>query len=123
MMAKMLLAYKIVSDFHSEADAKKVQEDWTHLFRRNEIPDDVEEVLVSAESVGWKVGQPIRLDKLLVAMGLAASNAEAQRKIKEGAVEIKGIGDKITGYVPAQPPPFKMSPLRLGKRAKIAVIA
>jgi len=122
MMAKMLLARKIVSGFHSDAEATKASEEWSQLFQRNEIPDDAERVSVLAAEVGWKVGQPVRLDKLLVAMGLASSNSEAQRKIKEGAVEIKGIGNKITSFVPAVPPPTDLPPLRLGKRAKIAMI-
>jgi tyrosyl-tRNA synthetase len=122
MMAKMLLARKIVSGFHSEAEATKASEEWSQLFQKNEIPDDAERVTVSAAEVGWNVNQPIRLDKLLVAMGLASSNSEAQRKIKEGAVEIKGIGNRITGFVPANPPPTIMAPMRLGKRAKVAVI-
>jgi tyrosyl-tRNA synthetase len=122
MAAKMLLARKIVADFHSEAEANKAWGDWSQLFQRNEIPDDVERVTVSAEEVGWQVDRPIRLDKLLVAMGLASSNTEAQRKIKEGAVEIKGIGPRITHFVPKSGPPTVLPPLRLGKRAKIAVI-
>jgi tyrosyl-tRNA synthetase len=122
MMAKMLLARKIVFDFHSDAEATKASEEWSQLFQKNEIPDDVERVTVAAAEVGWKVNQPVRLDKLLVAMGLASSNSEAQRKIKEGAVEIKGIGSRITGFVPAIPPPTTMAPMRLGKRAKVAVI-
>jgi tyrosyl-tRNA synthetase len=79
-------------------------------------------VTVSAQEVGWQVNRPLRLDKLLVAMGLASSNSEAQRKIKEGAVEIKGIGDKINLYVPAAPAPTATPAIRLGKRAKIAQI-
>ena len=122
MMAKMLLARKIVSGFHSEVEATKASEEWSQQFQKNEIPDDAERVTVSAVEVGWKVDQPIRLDKLLVAMGLASSNSEAQRKIKEGAVEIKGIGNRIVGFVPVNPPPTIMPPLRLGKRAKVAVI-
>jgi tyrosyl-tRNA synthetase len=124
MMAKKLLARKVVSDFHSEAEATQASEEWSQLFQKDEIPDDAEKVTVSAADVGWKVGEPVRLDKLLVAMGLASSNSEAQRKIKEGAVEIKGLGTRmgLKGFVPNVPPPTIMPPLRLGKRAKRAVI-
>jgi tyrosyl-tRNA synthetase len=58
----------------------------------------------------------------LVLLGLVVSNSEAQRKIKEGAVEIKGIGDKIQSFIPTIPAPTTLPPLRMGKRAKVAVI-
>ena len=122
MALKVLLAQQIVSGFHSMEETIKAADDWGTMHRQKLIPDDVEKVTVSATEVGWGVNKPIRLDKLLVAMGLASSNSEAQRKIKEGAVEIKGIGDKITSYIPLEEPPCEMPPLRLGKRAKIAMI-
>src|SRR5580692_1549251 len=46
MMAKMLLARKIVSGFHSETEAAKASEEWSQQFQRNEIPDDAERVTV-----------------------------------------------------------------------------
>jgi tyrosyl-tRNA synthetase len=122
MTVKMRLAHTIVSGFYSADDAITAGQRWSQQHQQNEIPDDVEIVYVSAQAIGWEVNRPVRLDKLLVLMGLASSNTEAQRKIKEGAVEIKGIGDKIKAYVPVVPPPTKLPPLRLGKRAKIAFI-
>ncbi len=64
--------------------------------------------------------QQIRLPKLLVAMGLAASGAEANRKIAEKAVRVDG------GVVESLLIPVKLPArltVRLGKRAKVAVIA
>jgi tyrosyl-tRNA synthetase len=122
MVVKMRLAHTIVSGFHSPDEANKAAQDWSQQHQQNEIPDDVERVTVSAEKVGWQIDKPIRLDKLICLMGLASSNAEAQRKIKEGAVEIKGVGNKIQIYVPLVSPPTTLPPLRVGKRAKIAVI-
>ncbi|HEY1254866.1 MAG TPA: tyrosine--tRNA ligase, partial [Terracidiphilus sp.] len=59
--------------------------------------------------------------KLLVTMGLAASNAEANRKITEKAVKLDG---DVFGSLRIKLPnlPARIS-VRLGKRAKIAVIA
>jgi tyrosyl-tRNA synthetase len=122
MVVKMRLAHTIVAGFHSVDEANTAAQRWSQQYQRNEIPDDVERVVVSAQELGWTVGRPVRLDKLLVLMGLASSNAEAQRKIKEGAVEIKGIGDKINLYVPVDPAPTSTPPIRLGKRAKVALI-
>ncbi len=123
MALKTLLSQTIVSGFYSMEETLKAAHDWGTMHRQNVIPDDVERVAVSAGEVGWEVNKPIRLDKLLVAMGLAPSNSEAQRKIKEGALEVKGVGDRIKLYVPLEEPPCEMPPLRLGKRAKIAVIS
>jgi tyrosyl-tRNA synthetase len=122
MILKMRLAHTIVSGFHSVAEADITAQLWDQLHRQREIPDDIERVIVSAQEIGWEINRPIRLDKLLVLMGLAVSNSEAQRKIKEGAVEIKGIGDKIMIFIPTTPAPTTLA-LRLGKRAKVAVIA
>jgi tyrosyl-tRNA synthetase len=122
MAVKVNLAFSIVSGFHSPEEAAKAAGDWGRMHQQNEIPDDVERVTVSAQEIGWQVNRPLRLDRLLVAMGLASSNSEAQRKIKEGALEIKGVGTKVTLYVPLAAPPTEMPPIRLGKRAKVAMI-
>ena len=63
----------------------------------------------------------IRLPKLLVQLGLATSSTEANRKIGEKAVKLDGeavVNPLIT--LPAVPARLVV---RLGKRAKIAVIA
>jgi tyrosyl-tRNA synthetase len=122
MAVKVSLAFLIVSGFHSREEAAKAADDWGRMHRQNEIPDDVERVAVSAQQIGWEINRPLRLDRLLVAMGLASSNSEAQRKIKEGALEIKGVGSRVTTYIPLAAPPTDTPPIRLGKRAKIAAI-
>jgi tyrosyl-tRNA synthetase len=122
MDLKMRLAHTIVSGFHPPAEADLAAQRWSLQHQQREIPDDVERVIVSAREIGWEVNRPIRLDKLLVLLGLVVSNSEAQRKIKEGAVEIKGIGDKIQSFIPTIPAPTTLPPLRMGKRAKVAVI-
>jgi tyrosyl-tRNA synthetase len=62
----------------------------------------------------------IRLPKLLVQLGLAASGAEANRKIAEKAVKLDGeVVESIVVPVPGLPARLVV---RLGKRAKVAVI-
>jgi tyrosyl-tRNA synthetase len=121
MMVKMQLAHTIVSGFHSLDETNKAAQDWSMQHQRKEIPDDAEKVSVPAHEVGWISGKPIRLDKLLVFSGLASSNTEAQRKIKEGAVEVKGYGDKIKFLIALDSLPVTL-PIRVGKKAKIAII-
>ena len=65
-------------------------------------------------------GLPVRLPKLLVQLGLAASGAEAQRKIAEKAVKLDGEAASGNAMnIDALPARVVV---RLGKRAKVAVI-
>jgi tyrosyl-tRNA synthetase len=120
MDAKKRLARTITADFHNAEAAAKAEENWAAQFQRGEIAADLESVTISGTDLGWSAETPtIRVDKLLVALGLAPSASEAARKVKEGAVQ---IGDavcsspKFTVELPAS------LAVRLGKRAKIAVI-
>jgi tyrosyl-tRNA synthetase len=61
------------------------------------------------------------LPKLLVQMGLAASGAEANRKIAEKAVKLDG--ETAEGLVVTLAALPARVVVRLGKRAKVAVIA
>jgi tyrosyl-tRNA synthetase len=65
-------------------------------------------------------GVQIRLPKLLVQLGLAASGAEANRKISEHAVKLDGAVAE-SPVVPLESLPARIV-VRLGKRAKVAVI-
>jgi tyrosyl-tRNA synthetase len=62
----------------------------------------------------------IRLPKLLVQMGLAASGAEANRKITEKAVKVDG--EVVTAALLSVPALPAQVSVRLGKRAKVALI-
>ena len=111
MELKKALARRIVQDFHGEQAAKAADENWAKQFQKDEVPEDIEKVTIKMSDVltvrqaevGWSIeselggpviqaGGPrypgIRLDKLLVKCGLAASGTEAARKIKERAVRI-----------------------------------
>ena len=90
MNLKKELARRIVTDFHSADDAIKANEDWEKQFQKKQAPEDIQEFPVSFEAVAGKDGD-VRLDKLLLLVGLAQSVAEAGRKIKEGAVRVDGV--------------------------------
>ena len=58
------------------------------MFQQKDDSEDLEEVAVAfADVAGPEARTQIRLPKLLVQMGLAASGAEANRKIAEKAVQ------------------------------------
>jgi tyrosyl-tRNA synthetase len=142
MQAKKELARRIVADFHSAEAAAKAGEDWGKQFQKHEVPDDVEEIQIKFEDVlpipvseiqwstpsglgmhsvpGGNSYRGIRLDRLLVKSRLADSGSEAARKIKEGAVRVNG-GVEQNIYILVTELPARFS-LRVGKRAKIAVI-
>ena len=128
METKKKLARTITAGFHGEAAAESADENWARMFQQKGESEDLEEVAVSYEDVaGPSVRRTseeileIRLPKLLLRIGLAASGAEANRKIMEGAVKKDGkvicsplfLVEKLPARVT----------VRLGKRAKIAVIS
>lgn len=78
---KVDLARRLVAWLHGEEAATAAHQEFDRVFAAGGVPDDVPEVAVAA-------GLP--LAKLLVAAGLATSNAEARRLIDQGAVEVDG---------------------------------
>jgi tyrosyl-tRNA synthetase len=113
MDVKKRLARNIVAGFHSEDAAIKADENWALMFQQRTTSEDLEEVAVSAADAGWNAETgSLRLEKLLVLSGLAASGTEAARKLKENAV-------RVDDEVHTAP---KLSVASLGKRAKLAVI-
>jgi tyrosyl-tRNA synthetase len=120
MAVKKLLARTIVTGFHGEEAARVADENWARMFQQEEAGEDLEEVQVAWASVAGQEPNQIRLPKLLVALGLAASGAEANRKIAERAVRVDGeVVENATIPIAARPARLVV---RLGKRAKIAVI-
>jgi|HubBroStandDraft_5_1064220.scaffolds.fasta_scaffold14312_3 tyrosyl-tRNA synthetase len=126
MQAKKDLARRIVADFHSADAATKAGEDWGKQFQKDEVPEEAEEVSLRVEEVSGSVDTNfralLRLDRLLVKCGLAASATDATRKIKQGSVRIDSQVTNDPRVVLTPPPPKKLA-LRVGKRLRIAVIS
>src|SRR5208337_4599382 len=91
MALKKELARSIVADFHSAEAATKAAEDWARQFQKDQVPEEIETALVSFAEVANREGDGVRLAKVLVKIGFAASTSEADRKIKEGAVTVDGV--------------------------------
>jgi tyrosyl-tRNA synthetase len=140
MVLKKDVARMIVTDFHSAAAASKAAEDWAKLRVRelqwNNLPQAIEEIRVKYEKIRSDSSpQPgsdsylwIRLDRLLVACGLADSVADAGRKLKARSVELLKP-DGLRGMIETTPHlaivfqtlPVRLA-LRVGKRVKTALI-
>jgi tyrosyl-tRNA synthetase len=99
----------IVAMIHGPEAAAAAQEAWERQFERHEQPD-METVTVKRD----------RLDRVLVAAGLAASNTEAQRKIQEGAVWVDGIRQKDSKFMLSEAAVLKLG--RNWKRVEFASV-
>jgi tyrosyl-tRNA synthetase len=87
MQTKMELGRRIVTDFHSQADADAAVQAFDREVRQGLEPTDTETLDLPASAITDK---GIRVDKLLAQTGLADSVTDAARKLKAGAVEING---------------------------------
>ncbi len=122
MAAKKLLAITITEGFHGAVAAKEAETNWVRMFQQKETAEDLEEIAVAyADVAGPEGSNQIRLPRLLVHMGLAASGAEANRKIAEKAVKLDGEVAE-SALIPVSALPARIV-IRLGKRAKVAVVA
>jgi tyrosyl-tRNA synthetase len=123
MQAKKNLAHTITVDFHSREAADAAAANWAKQFQQGETAADLEQVAIAYESIAaaqGDAGKSIRMGKLLVQAGLATSGTEAARKLTEGAVRIDNEVHRESAF-PIATLPTTLT-VRLGKRAKIAVI-
>ena len=120
MEAKKRLARTITAGFHGEAAAQSTDENWARMFQQKETAEDLEEVSVAFADVTRLNGE-LQIPKLLVRMGLAASGTEANRKIAENAVKLFGDVSGVIRVRLTQTPGRVV--VRLGKRAKVAIIS
>ncbi len=120
MEAKKRLARTIVAGFHSEEAARAADENWARQFQqKSDDVEGLEEIRIPAEDLSRDAEGRIRVSHLLTAAGLAASATEADRKLKEGAVRVDGEVIKQP-HIPLNG--NTRLTVRVGKRAKIAVI-
>jgi tyrosyl-tRNA synthetase len=101
---KVDLAKHIVADFHSNEDARTAENEFNRLFRKKEVPEEVD--IREVEAGVWP------LPRLLVRVELAPSVAEARRLIEQGGVRIGGIRHTDAGVVVR---------INVGEEAKVEV--
>ncbi|MGB7157162.1 MAG: tyrosine--tRNA ligase [Tepidisphaeraceae bacterium] len=86
--AKIALAKHVITWLHSNDAADAAEAEFKKVFSNKGVPDEMPE---------FQVGPgPHKLAPLLVRAGLASSNGDAIRKMKEGAVQIDGV--KVTDF-------------------------
>lgn len=86
-LAKRRMAKEVVALYHGPEGASAAEERFDRVFREHQIPADVPEVELPPSLVGQ---ERVWLPRLLAALGLASSNAEARRQIEQGGVRIDG---------------------------------
>ena len=155
MEAKKRLARTITAGFHGETAAIAADENWARMFQQKLFSENVEEVRLNLSDFVTSIAELrqarsehenaefhaaggayalLRVPNLLTACGLADSNAEAQRKIKEGAVWINDevwtkhtrpldLKDFATSNPDAPIRREAVLRLRLGKRARFVILS
>jgi tyrosyl-tRNA synthetase len=132
MEAKKRLARTIVAGFHSEEAARKADENWAMQFQQRNVEAVAEEVVVdfrrvvradavSVEKAVLDRARPVQIDvaKLLVELGLKDSRTDADRQVNAG-VGIDGV-TSTNKTIMIEKRPARIA-IRMGKRAKVAVI-
>jgi tyrosyl-tRNA synthetase len=132
MDAKKRLARTIVAGFHSAEAAQSADENWAKQFQQRDVAAVAEKVQVNLANVAIadavylqraiddrQLEIRIHVPKLLVELGLKSSRSEADRQVKTG-VEIDG--SKSTSLYLDLPHRPREIAVRVGKRAKVAVI-
>lgn len=85
---KMSLASEIVRDFHGKDAALKAAANWEAKVSLRQVPDDTPTKQLAVDNyVGSEPGR-MKLSRALLRLDAAPSRAEAERLIKQGAVEL-----------------------------------
>jgi tyrosyl-tRNA synthetase len=113
MEAKLQLAHAIVAGFHGEEAARKAGDEFRLVFRDRRTPTEIPEMRLK-----WGT-RP--LFTILTETGLATSRSEAERLIKQGAVEVDGrVVRDVKRTIVLNP--GDLLPLRVGKKKFLRVI-
>jgi tyrosyl-tRNA synthetase len=119
MEAKKRLARTITASFHGEDAALAADENWVRMFQQKGESEDLEEVRIKANNFWTTSDNRGRVAKLITLAHLSESSAEADRKLKEGAVRIDG---EVINQTHIVIPSGAKKVIRVGKRAKIVRI-
>src|ERR1700722_8025776 len=117
MDAKMQLAHNIIASFHGEEAARKASDEFRRVFRERQAPSEIPEAKLPEGDY--------TLLKILTYLKVAESRSEAERLIKQGAVE---WNQTIVRNVNLTVQIRKLTPegawtLRVGKKKFLRVVA
>lgn len=84
MEVKAALAETVTASFHGPEAARQAAQEFRRVFSQHELPEQMPEAHLPR-------GARRRLTALLVELGLAPSRSEAERLVRQGAVELDGV--------------------------------
>lgn len=116
--AKRDLAERLVTLYHSPQAARDARAHFDRVFKQKDRPAVIPEAAVPAEAVQ---NGTVWLPRLLVAVGLAASNGEARRLIEQGGVRVDDAVLQDPG-IELDPAGLRGSILQVGKRKFLRII-
>jgi tyrosyl-tRNA synthetase len=85
MILKKRLAVELVTNLHGREEAVKADENFTNVFQKREMPEEITEIEVTAD-------EDVR--DIITRANIAKSKSDATRLLQQGAVSIDGV--KIT---------------------------
>ena len=126
MEHKKRLAWEITNQFHDSPAANAAQSHFERVVQGRSLPDEIPELSLSEiRRLAGADQSAIRADRLLVATGLAASNAEARRLLSQGAVELMAASGGSARLADERAPvsPTAGDVLRAGRRRFVRFVA
>ena len=111
---KVRLGQEIVRSFYGDDAAREAFDRFTAMFVKKEVPDDIEEFVVSGSA-------PISLVDFIAERGFASSKGDARRLIDGGGVSLNSekVSDNKASFIPKP----EGTILKVGKRKFLKVIA
>jgi tyrosyl-tRNA synthetase len=114
---KRRMARAVVDLYHGSGTGEDAEARFDQVFKRREVPDDVQEVAVPESA--FKDGR-ISVALLLAGIRLASSNSEARRLIKQGGVKIDGRTVEDPEAV-VDPPALAGKVVQVGQRRMVRI--
>jgi tyrosyl-tRNA synthetase len=115
MDAKMKLSHEVVKTFYGSQSAESAKNNFQHVFRDRQVPADIPDNYIGSEQ-----GR-MRLSRLLLRLDAVPSRAEAERLIKQNAVELNGtVVDDVAYEIDLSIP--KRHLLKVGKKKFFRVV-
>jgi tyrosyl-tRNA synthetase len=138
MDTKMRLAQEVITGFHGQDAARKAAENFQHVFRDRQAPQEMKKIVLKRMPMGISVRTksestssshmarelsrgPEKWSKLLAYLAEVDSTSEAERLIKQGGFEIDGslVKDPTCKLDLNQPGSYEV---RLGKKRFLRII-
>jgi tyrosyl-tRNA synthetase len=83
--AKVRTGQLIVEKYHNKEASEKVLENFERIFKNKELPEEIEEFIISAEAT------ELQIQDILVQSNMCPSKKEAKRVIEQGGVTIDSV--------------------------------